>query len=210
MKDRTMVVVAGGSSTRFGSDKLMMTINRVPLIALTIQSILPTVDECVLVARASHVEPLSAMELGVTVVRGGETRTESEMCGLAAAPHSALIGVHDGARPVVDPRLVDRLFEQATLVGGAIPTLSSESTLIDRSDHQPLRGVVRVQTPQVFWGPELKAAYLAAGREGFVGHDTADVVQRFTNLEIAAVPGDQNNIKVTYPADLEEVRRRLD
>ncbi len=210
MKDRTMVVVAGGSAIRFGSDKLMSTINGVPLIALTIQSILPTVDECVLVARASHVEPLSAMELGVTVVPGGETRTESEMCGLAAAPHSALIGVHDGARPVVDPRLVDRLFEQATLVGGAIPTLSSESTLIDRSDQQPLRGVVRVQTPQVFWGPELKAAYLAAGREGFVGHDTADVVQRFTNLEIAAVPGDRNNIKVTYPADLEEVRRRLD
>jgi 2-C-methyl-D-erythritol 4-phosphate cytidylyltransferase len=34
-------------------------------------------------------------------------------------------------------------------------------------------------------------------------------MHRFGHLEIVAVPGDAGNVKVTYPADLERVRRAL-
>jgi 2-C-methyl-D-erythritol 4-phosphate cytidylyltransferase len=66
------------------------------------------------------------------------------------------------------------------------------------------------QTPQVFRSAELRAAYERAEVDGFDGYDTAEVVSRYSNLKIAAVPGDPANIKITYPEDLREVREILE
>jgi len=68
---------------------------------------------------------------------------------------------------------------------------------------------VAVQTPQVFRGPELLVAYVRAAQAGYEGHDTVEIVHRYGELKIAAVPGDPSNIKVTYPKDLEFVRQAL-
>lgn len=209
MKARSMVVVAGGSSDRFGSDKLMVEVAGQPLIAHTIATISGLVDECVLVVRSDQVDRVRTLGLGVEVVPGGDSRTASEIAGIAAVGPSALIGVHDGARPLPDPMMIERLFARANEFGGAVPGLAPRSMLVNRDDLSPVVGAVRVQTPQVFWGPELKAAYLGAARDRYEGHDTADVVRQYTNLEIALVEGDPNNIKVTFPADLSAVLERL-
>ncbi len=209
MKDRSMVIVGAGSSTRFGSDKLMSDISGRPLISHTVLAVKSAVDICVLVARADQIAALESLSLGVDIVPGGATRTESETAGLAAIPPSRLIGIHDGARPVISRELIDRLFVAAALHGGALPGLAPRAALIERDGLTPLTNAVAVQTPQVFWGPELKAAYLAANQSGFTGYDTADVVRNFTNLEVAIIPGDPQNIKVTHPEDLDQVRITL-
>lgn len=209
MKDRSMVIVAAGSSTRFGADKLMTDISGRPLVAHTARAVKSAVDVCVLVARDDQIAALESLNLGIDIVSGGATRTESETAGLAAVPPSRLIGIHDGARPMISRRLIDQLFEAATLHGGAVPGLPPRGALIERDGLTPVRNAVAVQTPQVFWGPELKSAYLAANQAGFTGHDTADVVRNFTNLEIAVIPGDPDNIKITYPEDLEKARATL-
>lgn len=210
MKDRSMIVVAAGSSTRFGSEKLFTEVGGAPLIAHTIAAIMPAVDHCVLVARDDHIDRLTALELGVDIVAGGATRTESETAGLMAVPPSRLIGIHDGARPAISPSLIEQLYESAFRHGGAVPGLAPRGHLIERESFKPVEGAIAVQTPQVFWGPELKAAYEAANRSGFTGYDTADVVHNFTNLEVVVIPGDPNNIKITYPEDLDKVRLLLD
>jgi 2-C-methyl-D-erythritol 4-phosphate cytidylyltransferase len=209
MKDRSMVIVAAGSSTRFGADKLMTDISGRPLVAHTAMAVKSAVDFCVLVARDDQIAALEALNLGVDIVRGGVTRTESETAGLAAVPPSRLIGIHDGARPLISRRLIDQLFEAASLHGGAVPGLPPRRPLIARDGLAPVDNAVAVQTPQVFWGPELKSAYLAANQAGFTGFDTADVVHNFTNLEVAVIPGDPDNIKITYPEDLEKARLSL-
>lgn len=201
-----MVIVAAGSSTRFGADKLMSDISGRPLIAHTVLAVKSAVDFCVLVARHDQIAALEAMSLGVDIVPGGATRTESETSGLAAVPPSRLIGIHDGARPAISRGLIDHLFEAASLHGGAVPGIPPRRALIEREGLTPVGNAVAVQTPQVFWGPELKSAYLAANRSGYTGHDTADVVRNFTNLEVAVVPGDPQNIKITYPEDLDQAR----
>ncbi len=209
MNARSMIVVAGGSSHRFGSDKLMVEVNGRPLIAHTLATIGPLVDECTLVIREDQVDKLSGLDAGVNVVVGGSTRTQSEIAGLMAASPSALIGIHDGARPVPAQPMMERLFDAAAEFGGAVPGLPTRGIFVDRRDLGRLGGVVRVQTPQVFWGPELRAAYLAAAKQGFEGQDTAEVAHNFTNLEIVMVEGDPANIKVTYPEDLQLVLDRL-
>lgn len=205
-----MVVVAAGSSTRFGGDKLIEQVAGVPLIAHTMAAVTATVDVCILVSRPEQAERLRNLDLGADVVVGGSTRTLSEMAGLAALGDPPdLIGIHDGARPLVSRALIERLFETAREVGGAVPVLASDTFFVEQTTLQPVTRLMTAQTPQVFNGPELMAAYVRAARSGHEGRDTAEIMERFSEVPVAAVPGEPDNLKVTYPADLEEVRRRL-
>jgi 2-C-methyl-D-erythritol 4-phosphate cytidylyltransferase len=201
-----MIVVGGGSSARFGADKLMVDVGDRPLIAHTIDAVVGLVDVCVVVCRAEVAEAFAAMRADVIVVVGGATRTQSEMAGLAAVGDIDLIGIHDAARPLVKPEMINRLFEAAESSGGAVPLVSYEQLVIDKKTHRAVPGVFGAQTPQVFRGGELKVAYVRADEEGFDGHDTVEVMERFSDVQIAAVTGDPDNLKVTYPGDLDRVR----
>lgn len=202
-----MVVVAGGASTRFGADKLMVKVHGDPLIAHTIRAVRDRVDHCVVVCRHDLVSQVEQLGLDVLVVPGGETRTDSEMAGLGAlrAEHD-LIGIHDGARPLVSSGLIEELFETANEHGGAVPVLETNELIIDRHSLLPLTDIARAQTPQVFRGPQLLAAYVRAAQTVFQGHDTVEVVEKFSDLRVVRVAGDPDNVKVTVPSDLEKVR----
>lgn len=203
MKRRTMIIVAGGSSTRFGTDKLLTEVAGKPLLNHTIDAVSPFVDQIVLAVREDLIDRFRSA--GLIVVSGGPTRTASEISAVAATPASTLIGVHDGARPAIGGELIDALFDAAASDGGAVPWLEPDQNGIDNEVDHPTRGRIRVQTPQVFWGPELRAAYLAASNSGFTGPDSMSVIRQFTNLEVTLVPGDPKNIKVTHPEDLEKL-----
>lgn len=205
-----MVIVAGGSSTRFGSDKLMADVEGQPLISHTVAAVQPHVSRIVIACRPELIDTVSELHPELTVAPGGATRTLSEMAGLAALGEEYdLIGIHDAARPILRRILVDRLFRIATRSGGAVPVLEPDDLLVDRVSLRPAPGVRRAQTPQVFRGPELMSAYVRAARAGFEGLDTADVMQQFSDVTIVGMPGDRTNLKVTYPADLEMVRERV-
>lgn len=205
-----MIVVGGGSSTRFGPDKLMADLEGRPLITHAIDAVQPHVDLCVVVCRPGTAEDVATLRPGVVVALGGATRTLSEMAGLAALGRDLdLIGIHDAARPVVDGPMIERLFTTAASEGGAVPLFQYESLIIDRRTHAPVGGLQGAQTPQVFRGPDLMAAYVRAAEAGFDGHDTVEIVERFSDVRIVAVPGDPRNRKVTYPRDLESIRESL-
>ena len=203
-----MVVVGGGSSTRFGADKLRTEIAGRPLIEHTIDAVVGLVDVCVVVCRAELAGELDRHD--IIVALGGTTRTASEMAGLAAIGDQVdLIGIHDAARPLVDPTMVERLFVAAGAHGGAVPLMSYGQLILDKKTHEPIPGLQGAQTPQVFRAPDLLAAYARAAQHGFDGHDTVEVMQRFSDVATVGVPGDPGNIKVTYPEDLERVRALL-
>lgn len=206
-----MIVVGGGSSARFGSDKLMLDIAGQPLIAHTVSAVKDSVDMCVLVCREDQIDTLERLNLAATVVPGGVTRTDSELSGLAALGREyGQIGIHDGARPLVSRELIEKLFEVANDVGAAVPVLQTQQLLVDRRYHRPVQNASTVQTPQVFKGPDLLAAYVRAAQTAFEGADTVEVIQKFGTIDIAAVPGDPLNIKVTHPDDLELVRTHFE
>lgn len=205
-----MVVVGGGSSNRFGSDKLLAEVGGRPLIAHTIDAVVAHVDICVVVCRAEIADTVTGLREDVTVTTGGATRTLSEIAGLAVVdPGIDLIGIHDAARPVVSAGMLDRLFSVAASEGGALPIVSYDRLILDRETHQPVSGLFGAQTPQVFRGPELMAAYEQAAQAGFAGHDTVETMQRFSDLRIVGLPGEPDNVKVTYRRDLERVREKL-
>lgn len=206
MTTRAMIIVGGGSSTRFGSDKLLAEVAGRPLISHTIDAVADLVDTCVVVCRPETIDEVAGMRGDIVVVAGGSTRTSSEMAGLAAlGGEKDLIGIHDAARPAVDAALVERLFTLAAEVGGAVPVVEPEKVILDRKTHRPVAALRRAQTPQVFRGPELLPAYVRAAQAGFEAHDTVEVMQRFSDVTIVALAGDPANVKVTFPEDLDLV-----
>lgn len=203
MSSRAMIVVGGGSSTRFGADKLLIPVAGRALIVHTIEAVARHVDRCVVVVRTEVVEQVEELLPEVTVTSGGATRTLSEMAGLAALGRDFdLIGIHDAARPAPGSDLVEQLFATADTAGGAVPLIEADSMILDRKTHRPVAGLRRAQTPQVFRGPDLMTAYVRAAQTGFEGQDTAEVVMKFTDVVATGVPGDDSNLKVTYREDL--------
>lgn len=210
MSTRAMIIVGAGSSTRFGTDKLLSDINGLPLIAHTIDAVAGSADLCVVVCRPELIERIGGLRPDVTVAAGGATRTLSEMAGLAAIGGGAdLIGIHDAARPAVQPLLIDRLFSTAAKMGGAVPVIAPERLILDRRTHRPQSDLRQAQTPQIFRGSDLMTAYVRAAQTGFEAHDTVEVMQKFGDATIVALPGDPTNLKVTYPDDLTVVARHL-
>lgn len=211
MTARIMIVVGAGRSLRYGEDKLMTTIAGLPLIAHTVAAVSAHVDQTILVCRQDQVPTLTSLDLGVELVVGGPSRTASEMAGIEAIDGPVdLIGIHDGARPLIRGELIETLFRVAGATGGAIPVTSPTMPLVRRDDLTPARRTVFAQTPQVFRGEPLVAAYRSAMAAEFEGHDTAAVAEHFGDIDIEGVPGDPGNIKVTTPADMEVVRAALD
>jgi 2-C-methyl-D-erythritol 4-phosphate cytidylyltransferase len=148
----------------------------------------------------------------LSTVAGGGTRHQSEVSAIAslAAEIEAgaidLIAIHDGARPFMTLELLESCIAAALRFGGAVPGVSPEAPLyrMEEGTAVPLAGnaLIRAQTPQVFRARPLLEAYRAAVEAGFEGVDTAETIEKFGTVEIAVVPGDERNLKVTFVEDL--------
>jgi 2-C-methyl-D-erythritol 4-phosphate cytidylyltransferase len=158
-------------------------------------------------------------DIPVEIVVGGASRHESE---LAALRHLApgirsgevdIVLVHDGARPLISPTLTGRLIDVAAEHGGVFPGLETDDIRYLHPDGAldvtRAPRMVRAQTPQVFQGPPLLAAYEQAAVDGFVGTDTAACFQQYRHESLRYCPGDTRNIKITYPDDLRTAEELL-
>jgi 2-C-methyl-D-erythritol 4-phosphate cytidylyltransferase len=217
------VVLAGGSGTRLdaGENKAYLPLagRCIASWALNALAAVPDVGPLLLVVRAQDrqraqwVVEREVDAATVEIVLGGATRQESELNALrhlGGRIDAGLIDVvviHDAARPLAHPTLVAGVIHAAREHGGALPAEPAEDlTAVDgdglRVPDKRLSTVVRVQTPQAFAARPLLMAYEAAARARFVGTDTAETVQRFSDLPVQWIAGDPINFKITYPQDL--------
>lgn len=217
------IVLAGGSGTRLGlsgdRNKVHLGLGGRPLLAWSLRTLdrHPGVAAVVLVARpgddSATAAAVAAAEVAgpIEVVAGGATRTESEQAGVAAlhavlGPRSAVVLVHDGARPFLDRRLIDDLVAGAVEAGVAVPGLPLDDDVVEveldgRTRAAPA-GLHRVQTPQAVRSEVMWPAYRRAAERGLAAADTAELVVAAGGPSALVVPGDEENIKVTVPVDL--------
>ena len=199
------IVVAGGSSQRFGRPKQYEVIGSSRVLDLSLDVARSASDGVVLVVPAADV----AVEGGVA---GGRTRSESVRNGLAVVPADAtVICVHDAARPFATAELYATVV--SAVVDGAdcaIPGVVVTDTIkvVDASGHviaTPERSTLRaVQTPQAFRADALRAAHANSAE----GTDDAALVEA-RGGRVVVVPGSDENRKITFPADLEWARDRV-
>lgn len=222
------ILLAGGSGARLrhSENKAFVEVAGRPLVGWSVRGFAScaAIDEMVLVAREGEHERVArivaahAPGVPVRMATGGATRHASELSGLDVLAGDISSGtvdvvlIHDAARPFATPSLITRVVEAARATGGAVPTLQLGEGVYRLTDDGD--GIVhehgdlhRAQTPQGFRAPELLDAYRRSAGDGFAGVDTAETVERYTDLQIATVPGEQTNMKVTYADDLETAER---
>ena len=138
-------------------------------------------------------------------IAGGETRQESVRRGLEALASVApdIVLIQDGARPLVSAKLIDGVI--AALEAGAdaaVPLLAVADTLKRNEAGKwttvPRDGLHRAQTPQGF-----KFVKILRAHRHFAAQDVTDdmALAELAGLQIAAVAGEDSNMKVTTPED---------
>lgn len=172
------------------------------------------VDLVVVVARAADLHRCEALRQHFRklsqVVPGGDLRHRSEFAGLRAlaaridAGEIDTVLVHDAVRPFASHRLVERLLASTGQTVGAIPGLPVTRGTVLVADGW-IAGYPRdawaVQTPQAFQATWLLEAHNKAARQGFIGTDTASVVE-WAGGDVTVIDGEPDNIKITTPEDL--------
>lgn len=210
------IIVAGGSSQRMGFDKLLASLDGKPVVAHCIVAFEQTesVTDIVLVGRPERLAEYEKIagtygfQKISAVIPGGARRQDSVRLGLEqVGSESEFVAVHDAARPLVRPDLVERIFQFARARDGAACAAPVVDTLKRvNEDHLVTGGVERanlfaVQTPQIFGRDLLRRAYAAIVADGLEVTDEISAVER-TGARVVLVPNEEPNFKITYPVDL--------
>lgn len=210
------VIVAAGSSRRMGGEnKLLLEIDGVPVLAHTLSAFqkCAAIRDIVLVCREQDIMPYTELAKAFsidklcTVTRGGETRTESVLAGITAAPENAvLVAVHDGARPLVSEAVITEAVTTAAEYGAAAPVVPVKDSIKRIKDGNIAADVARdtlaaVQTPQVFRKDLLCRALTSAAERGYSFTDDCAAVESLGTI-VKATHGSYQNIKITTPEDI--------
>lgn len=206
----TAVLVAAGSSTRMGFDKLSFDLGGETVLERSVRAFdeCPEVDELVIVTGASSENAQRAAarcKKPMRLVRGGSTRAESARSGVAAA-HGRLVAVHDAARPFVSQSVIADTIAAAARCGAAAPAVPVKDTIKRARDSLVEATLERselfaVQTPQVFQVDLIKAALVKALEDGAALTDDCGAVERL-GIGVSLTQGDYCNLKITTPEDL--------
>lgn len=213
--NRAAVIVAGGSGTRMGKElpkQFLKLKDKVILIHSISAFIKAYPDMRVIVVLPaeyiSYTEQLLSEESikgDIVLVAGGSTRFNSVKNGLAHIGNADIVFVHDAVRCLVSTQLIQSCSSAAAQYGSAIPVIpvrdsmrrinpaENTSTIVER-DH-----LVIVQTPQTFQQSMLLSAFDVDYHPLFT--DEASVVEK-TGQQVHLIPGEETNIKITFPEDL--------
>lgn len=214
----SVVIAAGGSGTRFGTEvpKQFTEVNGLPVIAHTISKFenCPLISEIVIVTHPDYVVYCRDMvsELGfgkvTSIISGGATRRQSVFLGLKQVDDSVThILIHDAARPAVDGDTIVRCCESAVAYGACAAGIRVVDTLKNSEDGEFITSTAdrskmwQIQTPQAFEKKLILQYHKNAAFEGFEATDDCMLAEKY-GKRVKLVEGNSDNIKITTYKDL--------
>lgn len=210
------VVPAAGCAARMeGQDKILSPLGDWPVLMHTLKALEGSslIDEIVVVTRPDLIVTVGqlcrdyALSKVTKVIVGGDTRTRSVLAGiLEVSERAALIAIHDGARPLVPPEVIDEAVLRAAECSAAAPAVPVKDT-VKRAAGGFVEATLErdslfaVQTPQVFDADLILGALKKAEEDGVMLTDDCAAVERI-GMTVALTKGSYENIKITTPTDL--------
>jgi 2-C-methyl-D-erythritol 4-phosphate cytidylyltransferase/2-C-methyl-D-erythritol 2,4-cyclodiphosphate synthase len=214
LPDFAAVIVAAGKGLRAGGErpKQFARWRGKPLLRHSAESLADAGANPIVVAISSDADALASDALAgipnIRLVTGGATRQDSVRAALEALTTSApsFVLIHDAARPDLPRATIERLLATLADHPAAIPVLpivdslavASGALMAGSADRAQLR---RVQTPQAFRYPEIRAAHDAWTGPPDAGDDAQ--VARAAGLAVALVEGDERLRKLTFATDFD-------
>ncbi|MBC8324885.1 MAG: 2-C-methyl-D-erythritol 4-phosphate cytidylyltransferase [Verrucomicrobia subdivision 3 bacterium] len=210
------VIVAAGSGTRMGVDKLFLEVAGLPIVGHTWRRFdaHPAIDEIVLVIRENSRAEFEALGKRLPLnkpfsfVIGGDERQDSVSNGLGAVhANCELVAIQDGARPCTPNEAITTTISAAQKGGAAVSANKVVDTIKEADGTGRIaRNVDRtylwaVQTPQLFKVDVLRKAMAAVrAQDAQITDDTSacELIGQPVTLVDCGAP----NPKVTTVGDL--------
>ncbi|SDZ46331.1 2-C-methyl-D-erythritol 2,4-cyclodiphosphate synthase [Jannaschia faecimaris] len=211
INNATILIVAAGRGLRAGGGipKQFRDLLGQPVLVRTVAAFDGCGCEVIIVVHPDDRDRVAKMLPGVRLVDGGATRGASVKAGLAVVK-TPLVLIHDAARPCVPKSVIEAVLSALVTAYGAAPALPVTDALWRGDTHveglQDRAGLMRAQTPQGFHTELLRAAHAT------FGGDAADDVEvaLAAGLDVAIVPGHEDNVKITAPEDFARAARILE
>jgi 2-C-methyl-D-erythritol 4-phosphate cytidylyltransferase len=215
------LIMAGGTGERFGrpGGKQLALLHGRPVLSWSLSAFEGVIEVgLIVVVCPEDRETEYRREAVHAAVRGtpvrlassGPSRQESVANGLAMLPEETqIVVVHDGARPLVTPKLIAAslvAFNESGADGLVVGYPSSDTLkvvedgeVISTPDRSPYWAV---QTPQIFTRAALVRAHQTALEHDWSVTDDASLVERCGG-RVVVFEGPRDNIKITNAEDLQ-------
>lgn len=220
------LLTAGGTGNRMGQDipKQFMCIDNQPVIVFTMQAFQfhPEIDAIAVVCLPGWNVLLQAYanQYNITKLRwifdGGDTNQDSIYKGIrglkdAGCKDDDIILVHDGVRPLVDPRIISDNISTCKQYGYAVTGLLCKEAIMELDNgvvtniEIPRERLVRTQTPHTYSLGTLLNAHKIASEKGIKNTVASCTLVSMTGVsEQHLVEGtEKNGLKLTRPQDVE-------
>lgn len=213
-----LLIPAAGTGKRMGGtrNKLLLQVRSQPIIAWTLKAAAAasTIKWIGIISQPVDWSDFKAIiaDLNLTkpveFIPGGSSRQESVYHGLQALPDKAeQVLIHDGARCLVTPNLLNSCAQAIQQCSGLIAAVPVKDTIKVVDEHGIIQSTPdrqqlwAAQTPQGFNVKLLKQCHAQGIRQGWEVTDDAALFER-CGIEVRIVPGEETNLKVTTPQDL--------
>lgn len=228
------LILSGGSGTRMEGDtpKQYIEVGGKPLIVYCLERLCshPAIDAVQIVAAAEWREYISrhvlqiVKRIGVTEkFRGfsdpGENRQLSILHGLEDirkfAEDEDYVFIHDAVRPFLSKELVTRCLEAVEDHDGALPVLPMKDTVYASTDGRRVSALLKReeifagQAPEAFVFGKYYEACRRLSREEILRINGSTEPAILAGMDIAMVPGEEGNFKITTREDMERLRSVL-
>ncbi len=214
----TAIILASGSGERFLGEKpkQFVKLAGLPVLVHTLKvfEYNNKIDDIVVVTNEENIDLVweysSTYNLKKIqkVVAGGKTRQESSKIGLECCENTDYVLIHDGVRPFITDKIINDLVEALKKHRAVDTVISSADTIVKVDENDfikeiPNRNLLRRgQTPQAFEYNLIIEAHKKALEDDVLNStDDCGLVLK-QGMPVYTVPGDEQNIKITYPIDL--------
>ena len=202
MSDLTLILLAAGNSTRFGSSvkKQWLRVDHQPLWCFVTTGFEKTklFSKIIITAHQDELEYMKSF-CAHTVIEGGQTRQESLKNALkhVSTPY---VMVSDVARACPPKELITRLIEAKDRADCVVPVLSMSDTVSYEDNNIDREKLKRIQTPQISKSDILRDALNTT--DEFTDESSAIIALGKTRTE---VPGDEDAHKLTRVSDMKNI-----
>lgn len=180
------------------------------------------IDEIIIVSNGEYIDLTNEIvhkngyKKVKSVISGGLTRKDSSFMGISEIEYDdAKVLIHDAARPFASAKTVTDCLNILDTYDAATVAINSSDTLVEVAKNEIVKiperkSFMRVQTPQAFKLKTILKAHIMTLAEKMPDiTDDCGLIKYFDLCKIAIVKGDETNIKITYPIDIEIAEKIL-
>jgi len=221
MPQFAVILPAAGRSMRFGGQvsKLLQKLDGRPVLARTLEAFGRRSDVAQIIVASDDPQSVSQcadffappQRAKLTICSGGSCRAESVLAAARACGENIdWLAVHDAARPLVSQGLIFRVFDAGLRHGAAAAALPVHLTIKQATGPLPAQVIKTLrrdelwamQTPQVMRRRDLLEAFASCPIP--LDQVTDDVqLLELAGKPVFLVEGEERNIKITTPIDLQ-------